>query len=520
MTIRLRLTILVALATAVLTAVALGLGLAVLRDVAAQGALDQQVEELTLWLDAESEFAAEVPLVDEAAGDEFAYSQDEAIAAVSYDLGSMFQASEDWPASIPPDTTEQLINEFGSDDTMWVSPIGLFGLEVDVGDLVWPVDDEGRIRVPISAEDTPPESTIISASTLLELVDYPGLNSIEFPSDDGTDVEPVIDARLAFTRVTLDGVTYGLAVDAAEEWSAIDSISGVLWSAAIALTVLAAFGTWIISGRALAPVGAMTDKADLLSSTDLRERLPGSDRNDEIGRLAATLNRMLGRLEASDGQRRRFVSDASHELRTPLAVLGNQADVARSAPDSTSLDDLARVVQSETGRMAAIVEDLLLLARHDEEAVGVSAASGGSTEFDLDDVVLTEIARPRRLPVDGSAVSAGRVRGDSVAAARAVGHLLDNAARHGRSAIAVGLSTVGDQVHLTVDDDGDGIPEARHIEVFERFTRLDDSRTRDRGGAGLGLSVVKATVSAMGGTVAVDRSPLGGARFRITLPAA
>ncbi|MEL6982194.1 MAG: HAMP domain-containing sensor histidine kinase, partial [Actinomycetota bacterium] len=170
------------------------------------------------------------------------------------------------------------------------------------------------------------------------------------------------------------------------------------------------------------------------------------------------------RLERSDRQRRQFVSDASHELRTPLAVLRSEAEVARRAPDTTTVADFGRVVIGETNRLESLVEDLLSLARADERKLA-GARTAAPVELDVDDVVLNEAERTRRLPIDRSQVSAGRVIGRADDLARAVGHLLDNAARHGEMQVAVGVRTetgtngAGSQVRIWVDDDGAGIPD-------------------------------------------------------------
>jgi signal transduction histidine kinase len=133
---------------------------------------------------------------------------------------------------------------------------------------------------------------------------------------------------------------------------------------------------------------------------------------------------------------------------------------------------------------------------------------------------LTEAARRRALPVDTRAVSAGRIVGTPEAVGRIVTHLLDNAARHGTSRVEIGLQTGADGVRLWVDDDGPGVPAAERGRIFERFARLDDARTRDRGGAGLGLAVVAESVRSMGGQVTVQDAPSGGARFVVRWPVA
>ncbi len=324
----------------------------------------------------------------------------------------------------------------------------------------------------------------------------------------------------------IDGIEVGLLVDTTDELSALQALQTPLWAAAGILTILAAATTWFLTGRALRPVGAITDQVAELTSGSLDGRVPEPGTSDEIGVLARTMNRMLERLERSDRQRRQFVSDASHELRTPLAVLRSEAEVASRAPDTTTVADFGRVVIGETGRLEALVEDLLSLARADERKLA-GARTAAPIEVDVDDVVLAEAERTRRLPIDRSEVSAGRVIGRSDDLARAVGHLLDNAARHGDQRVAVGVrtedgadGTAGPVVRIWVDDDGAGVPEEDRRRIFDRFHRLDEARTRDRGGSGLGLAVVAETAAAMGGTAEIGTSPLGGARFELVLPAA
>jgi signal transduction histidine kinase len=260
-------------------------------------------------------------------------------------------------------------------------------------------------------------------------------------------------------------------------------------------------------------VRAITAQASTITGGTLSERVPVPASGDEIATLAITVNGMLDRLESNDVRRRRFVSDASHELRTPVAVLQSEAEVALRSPDRTDVEALASGVLEESTRMATIIDDLLSLARHDE---GVAAPT---TEIDLDDIVLAEASRLRRVPVDVSAVSAGRVLGRPDELARVVAHLLDNATRHANERVAVSLTSTAAAVTLLVDDDGPGVPEAQRAAIFERFTRLDEARSRDAGGAGLGLAVVAGVVHRCGGSVSVESSDLGGARFVVSLPA-
>jgi signal transduction histidine kinase len=229
------------------------------------------------------------------------------------------------------------------------------------------------------------------------------------------------------------------------------------------------------------------------------------------------MNRMLSRLEASQAMQRRFVSDAAHELRSPVASIRQHAEVAIEHPDHASLGDLAEVVHRENLRVEHLVDDLLLLARLDEAAPGVEE------QVDLDDLVLAEAARlgaTTGLTVETGAISAARVVGSPIELGRVVRNLADNAARHARSTVMFTLRIEDDRVVLTVDDDGAGIDPDDRARVFDRFVRLDDARSRDGGGAGLGLAIVRAVAQAHGGTASIGESRLGGVSAEVGLPIA
>lgn len=351
-------------------------------------------------------------------------------------------------------------------------------------------------------------------------------------------------SRFAIDTRRVGGAEILVAADTSDVARSVEQVEVILWAAAPIMAAVAALVTWLLTGRALRPVDRMTERVRAINAGTLHERVPSPGTGDEIDRLAGTMNSMLERIESHDVRLRRFVTDAAHELRTPVAVLRAEAEVAlrragdpsvsdASGPDLSGPDpsvsdpsgpDLASGVLAESLRLQRIVDDLLVLARHDETSPGetdpeAAAPRPGFEEIDLDDVVLAEVERARAVPVDVAAVSAGRVAGQADSAARVVAHLLDNAARHARSRAAVALRTEpSGEVVLTVDDDGEGIAPEDRRRVFERFTRLGEARTRDNGGAGLGLAVVASLVREMGGTVTVADSPLGGARFELRFP--
>jgi signal transduction histidine kinase len=292
-----------------------------------------------------------------------------------------------------------------------------------------------------------------------------------------------------------------------------------LLAVAVPLVVLlVAATTWIVVGRALRPVERMRSEVAAVTSSRLDQRLAEPGTNDEIGRLASTLNGMLDRLDEAQATQRRFISDASHELRSPLASLRQFAEVARAHPDRVDSADLSDAILEEGARLERLVDGMLTLARADEHTLSV-----GDRPVDLDDLVLAEVRRVRSstdLAMDAAGVGPARVLGDPGLIAQLLRNLVDNATRHAAGALRFELSDDGSTVLFAVDDDGSGVAAADRERVFDRFVRLDEARARESGGSGLGLAIAREIVAAHGGTVVVTGSPLGGARFEVRLPAA
>jgi signal transduction histidine kinase len=299
----------------------------------------------------------------------------------------------------------------------------------------------------------------------------------------------------------------------------VDALRGRLWIGLPALIALVAAVAWVLVGRALRPVDAMRAEVDEITGSTMHRRVPEPATSDEIGRLARTMNAMLSRLDASATQQRRFVSDASHELRSPVAAIRTSLEVARRRPDRADWAAVADTALAEEARLEALLDDLLLLAAHDENGSGPIRPK----PVNLTALATIEARRPRRVPVevvhwpaDGEPLEIAALE-DQLA--HAVSNLVDNAARYASSAVQITLSCFDDTVRMVVDDDGPGIAPADRERVFERFTRLDDSRARAQGGSGLGLAVVRAIVSRHHGRIRIEDSPLGGARFVVELPA-
>nr|WP_240898703.1 HAMP domain-containing sensor histidine kinase [Kocuria sediminis] len=272
---------------------------------------------------------------------------------------------------------------------------------------------------------------------------------------------------------------------------------------------------WFLVGRSLAPVRRITGQVRRIGTANLGERVDVPPTGDEVAALAGTMNGMLDRLEASDRAQRRFVADASHELRSPLATLTTTIEVAASDPSATMWPEVAPVLRSQSRRMGRLVEDLLTLAKVDDAGLRLRVA-----DTDLDEVVREEVARMR--PASRHEVRVHvepvRIRGDGSRLQQVLRNLLSNAERHAESWIAVSLRTEGQEAVVTVDNDGTGIAPQDRERVFERFVRLDDSRTRDTGGSGLGLAISREIASAHGGTITAGDDGKGHCRFELRLP--
>lgn len=300
--------------------------------------------------------------------------------------------------------------------------------------------------------------------------------------------------------------------------------------------LVAAFAVliWWMTGRALRPVRSITDQVQAISSSSLDRRVPVPVTGDEIAELATVMNRMLDRLERGGDRQRQFSADASHELRSPLSTVRAAAELLAGHPPRERAGRLADDIVVEADRMEELIADLLELSRLDEdrrvsamEPVNIAelirfelAADVERDRTGIDPGPVVEVVAPAELVVDGQPRQLARM----------IRNLVDNAKRHATARVEVQLqievhpkvrdSIAGAGVRITVDDDGTGVAVDQRDRIFERFSRLDEARTRDTGGAGLGLALVRAIVDNHDGDVSVEDSPLGGARFVVELPGA
>jgi two-component system OmpR family sensor kinase len=294
------------------------------------------------------------------------------------------------------------------------------------------------------------------------------------------------------------------------------------------LALLAAAAFWLVR-LGLAPLERMGRTAGAIAAGDLSQRVDPAGERTEVGRLGLALNRMLVQIErafvertASENRLRQFLSDASHELRTPLASIRGYAELYRigAANDPADLDKAMARIEAEAARMGVLVEDLLTLARLDEErelqreAVDLAALARDAVEA-------ARAAGPDRaisLHADGPAV----VEGDPDRLRQVIDNLVRNALTHtpGGTAVELRVGSGDKDAELEVRDHGPGLPPGDPAALFERFWRAEGGRVRGKAGAGLGLAIVAGIVEAHHGSVAAADAPGGGARFRVTLPVA
>ncbi|NVI87419.1 HAMP domain-containing histidine kinase [Actinomadura sp. BRA 177] len=322
--------------------------------------------------------------------------------------------------------------------------------------------------------------------------------------------------RFAAVEVTTprdETVTVYAGADLAAARDAVGTVTRAMLAGLPLLLAVVAGVTWLVTRRALRPVEAVrAELAEITASGDLARRVPVPDARDEIAGLAATTNETLAALEESVARQRGFVADASHELRSPIASLRTQLEVAAAHPELLDVDGLVEDVV----RLQHLAADLLLLARIDagDRPPARPVAFGRLVRDELE----------RRAPSDRIAVRASieadpQVMGAPARLARVAGNLLDNAERHADRAVRLSLREEAGMAVLRVADDGPGVPAADRERIFERFVRLDDARSREEGGAGLGLAIARDLVLAHGGSLAVGEAPGGGALFEVRLPA-
>ena len=321
---------------------------------------------------------------------------------------------------------------------------------------------------------------------------------------------------IAFGAQTLKGpITVYVAVSLDQVHDNVGAVRAILRVVFPVLLLVVGITTWHVVGRALRPVDGIARQVRDIGEGDLARRVPEPSTNDEIGRLARSMNLMLNRLQSSSERQRRFVADASHELQSPLASSLADLEVALAHPDSAEWSEIADGLVADNQRMAKLVGDLLFLAKNDDEAVPPLRRT-----VDLDDIVLAEVARLRTrvsVGLDVSGVTPVEVQANPEQIARVVRNLLDNAVRYASETVVVQLHRGPTHAELVISDDGPGVAPEASERIFERFARLDSSRSRHTGGSGLGLAIAREIIGRHDGTIMAEPS-LDGGRFVVRLP--
>lgn len=333
--------------------------------------------------------------------------------------------------------------------------------------------------------------------------------------------------RMVSRRHTLNGHALVIRLAYSEEpiWSRFEELSAASLVAVPFVLALAGLSGYFMARRALAPLEDMATRTEKITSERLHERLPGAETGDEFGRLARVFNSLFARLEQSFEQLRRFTSDASHELRTPLTSIRSVGEVALQKDGSR--EEYRNTIGSmleEVNRLTLLVEGLLTISRADAGGIQLHPTSFCALELAREAAGLFEVLieeKGQSITVDG--VETAQVTGDRLFLRQALVNIIHNAVKysplHGTISVNVREEPAG-SVCLEVADNGPGIDSQHAEKIFDRFYRVDEARSREAGGAGLGLSIARWAVRVHGGDIQLRTKGKPGCLFQIRLPSA
>ena len=391
--------------------------------------------------------------------------------------------------------------------------------------------DAAEPRIGHFIEVWSPDGSLLYRSAALQdqtLGDPPGPDEgLHDPTPSTARLPNSTRVRLASSVYHIEDQRVVLRVAYSEEglWRELGEFGEVLLLGFPIAVLLAGVGGYALARKALAPIDSMSTQAKKISAERLGDRLTIENSQDELGKLATVFNNMLGRLQAAFDQLRRFTSDASHELRTPLTAIRSVGEVALQDQRSPAeYRDVIGSMLEEVDRLTRLVESLLALSR----------ADAGHVQFQREDISLVRLAKEARSVVEVLAEEKQQhidIEGDAnlvvsvdrMILRQALVNLLDNAIKYSPagSRILVRAQSGGDkQASLEVIDQGPGIPSEHQPHVFDRFFRVDKARTRQWGGAGLGLSITRWAVEAHGGDITLRSEEGQGSTFRVSLPLA
>ncbi|MCP4256012.1 MAG: heavy metal sensor histidine kinase [Planctomycetes bacterium] len=331
--------------------------------------------------------------------------------------------------------------------------------------------------------------------------------------------------RLKAASLHVQNDTYLLAIaqDAEPIHDSLRILAFTLIISVPCMLVLAVVGGYLLAGRVLSPIGTMASKAQEITAECLSERLPVDNPNDEFGRLAIVFNETLARLQDSFDRLRRFTADASHELRTPLTALRSVGEVGlREELDPAAHRDVIGSMLEEADRLALLVDNLLMLTRADSRRILLNPEPVNLGEL-VSNIIdcLQVLAEEKRQTLETQTKQAVSVKADRLMLRQAVINLMDNAIKYtdedGRIRVTV-RQTNEAQAIVEIADNGPGIAPEHREKIFERFYRVDKDRSRDQGGAGLGLAIARHVIEMNGGRIELETEVNKGSTFRIVLP--
>jgi len=376
-----------------------------------------------------------------------------------------------------------------------------------------------------------PEGSLLFRSAALENQTLGGAPS---PNEGLPDPRPSTMRLANGARVRLASSVYNvedqrvvLRVAYSEEglWRELREFAVVLLLGFPIALLLAGLGGYALARKALAPIDRMAVQTQRISAERLTDRLSIENPDDELGKLAGVLNAMLARLQAAFDQLRRFTADASHELRTPLTAIRSVGEVALQEQKSPAeYRDVIGSMLEEVDRLTRLVESLLTLSRADAGHVQLQRMDISLLALTREASSMVEVLaeeKRQRIEIDGDASL--RVIGDRLILRQAIVNLLDNAIKYSpenrRVLVRVGFGAAG-QAAMDITDEGPGIPSEHQPYVFDRFYRVDPARTREWGGAGLGLAITRWAIEAHGGQIHLTSKDGAGTTFHVSLPLA
>jgi two-component system OmpR family sensor kinase len=431
-----------------------------------------------------------------------------------YDNGPPPWKPADWTKATPvPVVGATIINERDDGANVSERTVASFCFS-PTGEVVWN-EPSGYSDEP----DSPPQIPDVPSAELTAM-----LNTIQtVPSEDGA-----FQYRMMVSmRDNGDYLITARSLESVD--SSIERLIRTILVAGSLAVVAAALASWLVIRQGFEPVDHMIGTAEKIAAGDLTQRVPPSDPHTELGRLGSALNEMLGQVEqaaltreASENRLRRFVADAAHELRTPLTSLRGYAELYRQGALASpeAVDNAMGRIEAESRRMGRLVDDLLLLARMDQQR-GLEMAPVDIGEVVSEAVTDFEVVDPDR-PVTVEQAGSSTVIGDRNRLRQVIDNLWTNVRTHtpAETPVHVVVSPETGFVDISVEDEGPGITREDQERVFERFWRADPARVRSRGGTGLGLAIVASLVQAHGGSVAVDSEVGRGTKFTVRLPTA